>query len=124
MGIVVLVIVGVIVFNQWKPEQYIIGEVESITSGSAKLVNFDKKDGAYTADPNKLFITFLPDGCQFFDEEGNSITALDITVGSKVKMTSSTGLKTNAEGYTTVEIYKVEVLEMAQTKEDFFAGNQ
>ena len=80
--------------------------------------NFDKKDGAYTGDPDKLFITFLPDSCEFFDENGNPITALDITVGSKVKMTSSTGLKTNAEGYTTVEIKKVEVLEAAPSADD------
>ena len=39
-------------------------------------------------------------------------------------MTSSTGLKTNAEGYTTVEIKKVEVIHMEQTAEQFFQSNQ
>ena len=111
-------------FNRWKPEQYIIGDVTWINSGAAHLENFDKKDGAYTGDPDKLFITFLPDSCEFFDEDGKAITALDITVGSKVKMTSSTTLKTDADGYTTIEIKKVEVLEMAQTAEEFFQSNQ
>ena len=106
-------------FRRWKPDQYIIGDVSFISSASAKLENFDKRDGAYTGDPDKLFITFLPDGCEFYDENGNAITALDITVGSKVKMTSSTGLKTNAEGYTTVEIKKVEVLVAAPSPETY-----
>lgn len=88
------------------------------------MENFDKNDGAYTADPDKLFITFIPDGCEFVDEEGKAITALDITVGSKVKMISSTGLKTNAEGYTTVEIKRVEVINMAPSAYEFFAENQ
>ena len=88
------------------------------------MENFDKNDGAYTGDPKKLFITFLDPGCEFFDVEGNPITALDITIGSKVKMTSTTGLKTNAEGYTTVEIKKVEVLIAAPSADDFFASNQ
>ena len=124
MGIIVLIVIGVIVFRRWKPDQYIIGEVAWINSNAAHLENFDKRDGAYTGDPDKLFITFLPDNCEFLDEDGKAITALDITEGSKVKMTSSTGLKTNAEGYTTVEIKLVEVLYMAPTKEDFFASNQ
>ena len=124
MGIVVLIVFGVIALRRWKPDQYIIGEVTQISSAAAKMGNFDKKDGAYTGDPDKLFITFLPDSCEFFDENGNPITALDITVGSKVKMTSSTGLKTNAEGYTTVEIKKVEVLEAAPSADDFFASLQ
>ncbi len=124
IGIVVVVIFGVMAFNRWKPEQYIIGDVTWINSGAAHLENFDKKDGAYTGDPDKLFITFLPDSCEFFDEDGKAITALDITVGSKVKMTSSTTLKTDADGYTTIEIKKVEVLEMAQTAEEFFQSNQ
>jgi hypothetical protein len=122
IGIVVLIVLGVVAFRRWKPDQYIIGEVREITSASAKLENFDKNDGAYTGDPEKLFITFLPDGCEFFDENGKEITALDITVGSKVKMTSTTGLKTNAEGYTTVEIKKVEVLKAAPAPETYVAG--
>lgn len=124
IGIVVLIVAGVIVFRRWKPDQYIIGDVSWINSGAAHLENFDKRDGAYTGDPDKLYITFLPDATEFFDEEGNVITALDITPGSKVKMTSSTGLKTNADGYTTVEIKKVEVIHMEQTAEQFFQSNQ
>jgi len=124
MGIVVLVVVGVIAFRRWKPDQYIIGEVTYISSATAKMDNFDKQDGAYTADPDKLFITFLPDGCEFYDQNGDPITALDITIGSKVKMTSSTGLKTNAEGYTTVEIKKVEVLIMAPSPEEYLIQQQ
>lgn len=124
IGLVILIIFGVIAFRRWKPDQYIIGEITWINSAAAKMENFDKTDGAYTGDPDKLFITFLPDACEFFDTEGNPITALDVTVGSKVKMTSSTGLKTNAEGYTTVEIKKVEVLYMAPSADEFFASNQ
>ncbi len=124
IGFVLLVIFGVIAFRRWKPDQYIIGEITWINSGAAHLEDFDKNDGAYTGDPDKLFITFVPDGCEFLDEDGNPITALDITVGSRVKMTSSTGLKTNAEGYTTVEIKLVEVLYMAPTAEEFFESNQ
>lgn len=124
IGIVVFIVIGVIVFRRWKPDQYIIGEVTYISSAGASMDNFDKNDGAYTADPKKLFITFLDPGCEFVDEDGKSITALDITIGSKVKMISTTGLKTNAEGYTTVEIKRVEVIEMAQTAEDFFKSNQ
>ncbi len=124
MGIVALIVVGVIAFNKWNTEAYIIGDVSYISSGAAKMENFDKNDGAYTADPSKLFITFLPDGCEFYDVNGKPITALDITVGSKVKMTSSTGLKTNAEGYTTVEIVKVEVLVAAPSPEEYLVRNQ
>lgn len=124
IGFVLLVFFGVIAFRRWKPDQYIIGEITWINSGAAHLEDFDKNDGAYTGDPDKLFITFVPDGCEFLDEDGNPITALDITVGSRVKMTSSTGLKTNAEGYTTVEIKLVEVLYMAPTAEEFFESNQ
>ena len=124
IGIVVLVILGIIAFRRWKPDQYIIGDITWINSAAAKMENFDKNDGAYTADPDKLFITFIPDGCEFVDEEGKAITALDITVGSKVKMISSTGLKTNAEGYTTVEIKRVEVINMAPSADEFFAQNQ
>lgn len=124
IGIVLLIIVGIIIFRRLKPDQYIIGEVTYISSAGASMENFDKRDGAYTGDPKKLFITFLDPGCEFFDEEGNYISALDITIGSKVKMTSTTGLKTNAEGYTTVEIKKVEVLVMAPSAEEFFASNQ
>ena len=39
-------------------------------------------------------------------------------------MTSSTGLKTNAEGYTTVEIKKVEVLIMAPSPEEYLIQQQ
>lgn len=91
-------------------EQYIIGDVVEISSGSAKLNNFDKEDGAYTADAEKLFIRFEPDSCEFFDEDGNPCEATDIEVGSKVKMTTNSGLKTDKYGYTTVYIDKVEVL--------------
>ncbi len=122
IGIVLLIVFGVIAFRRWKPDQYIIGEVKFISSASAQLENFDKRDGAYTGDPDKLFITFVPDGCEFYDVDGNPITALDITIGSKVKMTSSTGLKTNAEGYTTVEIKKVEVLVAAPPPETYIPG--
>lgn len=124
IGIVVLIVIGVIAFRRWKPDQYIIGDISYISSAGASMENFDKRDGAYTGDPKKLFITFLESGTEFFDEDGNAITALDIPVGSRVKMTSTTGLKTNAEGYTTVEIKKVEVLEMAQTADEFFQSNQ
>ena len=101
-------------FRRWKPDQYIIGEITYISSAGASMENFDKRDGAYTGDPKKLFITFIESGCEFLDENGKVITALDITIGSKVKMTSTTGLKTNAEGYTTVEKKKVEVLQIKQ----------
>ena len=124
IGIAILIVIGVIVFRRWKPDQYIIGEITYISSAGASMENFDKRDGAYTGDPTKLFITFIESDCEFLDENGKVITALDITIGSKVKMTSTTGLKTNAEGYTTVEIKKVEVLQMAQTAEDFFQSNQ
>lgn len=92
-------------------EQYIIGKVVTINSGSAQLDHFDKDDGAYTGDPDKLYIRFETDNCEFIDEDGNPCEVEDITPGSKVKMTSSSGLKTDKYGYTTVYIKKVEVLE-------------
>ncbi len=75
--------------------------------------NFDQSDGSYTGDGELLYIRFEPDGCEFLDENGDPCEATDIIVGSKVKMTSSTGLKTDKYGYTTVYIDKVEVLEPA-----------
>lgn len=124
MGIVALIVIGVIAFRRWKPEQYIIGEVDFIDSYTAKLINFDKNDGAYTGDPDKLYIKFLPNGCEFYDVDGNSCEALDITIGSKVKMTSTTGLKTDEYGRTIIEIKKVEVLTAGLTADEFFASNQ
>lgn len=124
MGIVLLIVIGVIVFRRWKPEQYIIGEVTFIDSYTAKMDNFDKNDGAYTGDPDKLYIKFLPNGCKFFDVDGNLCEASDITVGSKVKMISTTGLKTDEYGRTIVEIKKVEVLVAGMTADEFFASNQ
>lgn len=105
------VLIGFIIFMQsYKSDQYIIGNVVEISSATARMDNFDKDDGAYTADGDKLYIMFEPDNCEFFDADGNSCTALDIEVGTRVKMTSSTGLKTDKYGYTTVYINKVEVL--------------
>ncbi|MBQ4397062.1 MAG: hypothetical protein II828_06020 [Clostridia bacterium] len=92
-------------------EQYIIGKVVTIDSGSAQLDHFDKDDGAYTGDPDKLYIRFETDNCEFIDEDGNPCEVEDIIPGSKVKMTSSSSLKTDKYGYTTVYIKKVEVLE-------------
>lgn len=110
----VMVIVFIFVRNSFfTGEQYIIGEIVSINSGTAQMDNFDKNDGSYTGDGELLYIRFEPDDCEFLDEDGKAIEATDITVGSKVKMTASTGLKTDKYGYTTVYIKKVEVLEMA-----------
>ena len=69
-------------------------------------LDYDLRRGLSCAD-------FLDPGCEFLDESGKAITAQDITVGSKVKMTVSSGLDGNTEGNTTVEIKKVEVLKMA-----------
>lgn len=105
------VLIAFIIFMQsYKSEQYIIGDLVEISSATARMDNFDKRDGSYTAEGDKLYIMFEPDKCEFFDEDGNSCSALDIEVGSRVKMTSSTGLKTDKYGYTTVYINKVEVL--------------
>ena len=82
IGIAILIVIGVIVFRRWKPDQYIIGEITYISSAGASMENFDKRDGAYTGDPKKLFITFIESGCEFLDENGKVITALDITIGS------------------------------------------
>ncbi len=109
--VAVVAFVGFVVFMQIsKSEQYIIGDVVEISSGSAKMNNFDEEDGSYTADADKLFIRFEPDSCEFFDEDGEPCTALDIEIGSRVKMTSRSGLKTDRYGYTTVYIDKVEVI--------------
>ena len=94
-------------------DQFIVGEITIINSAGASMNNFDPNESAYTGDPEKLFIDFLDPGCEFLDESGKAITAQDITVGSKVKMTVSSGLDGNTEGNTTVEIKKVEVLKMA-----------
>ena len=93
-------------------EQYIIGQIVEINSATARMNKFDKHDGAYTGDGDKLYIRFETDNCEFIDEDGEPCEATDITVGSKVKMTSSSSLKTDQYGYTTVYISKVEVLEM------------
>ena len=124
MGIVLLIVIGVIAFRRWKPEQYIIGEITFIDSYTAKLDNFDKNNGAYTGDPDKLYIKFLPNGCKFYDVDGNPCEATDISLGSKVKMTATTGLKTDEYGRTIVEIKSVEVLVAGMTAEEFFASNQ
>ena len=109
--IVIVAFVGlVLLVNNVSTEQYIIGDVVEINSGAARVDNFDKKDGAYTADSEKLFIRFEPDSCEFFDENGKPCEATDIDVGSRVKMTTRSGLKTDKYGYTTVYIDKVEVL--------------
>lgn len=108
-----VLIVFIIFLRNYTSSQYIIGDIVEINSGTARMDNFDKQDGSYTADGEMLYIRFEPDGCEFLDEDGNKIQATDITVGSRVKMISSTGLKTDEYGYTTVYIKKVEVLEMA-----------
>lgn len=115
--IAVVLVTVVIIVRSYKPSPYIIGEVVEISSATARLDNFDENDGAYTADGDMLYIQFEPDGCEFFDEDGNACEATDITIGSKVKMTASTELKTDEYGYTTVYIKKVEVLEMAEDSE-------
>lgn len=92
---------------------YIIGDIVSISSATAQLTNFDENEGSYTGDGEMLYIRFETDGCEFLDQNGNPCLATDITVGSRVKMTASTGLKTDKYGYTTVYIKKVEVLEWA-----------
>ncbi len=111
VAVVVVVVVAVAVSFQYRnSEQYIIGEVVSISSGTATLDNFDTEDGAYTGESSRLYIIFESDGCVFYDENGEECEALDIAVGSKVKMTASTKLVTDENGYTTVYIKKVEVL--------------
>ncbi len=113
MIIAAVLIVFIIFLRSYTSSQYIIGDIVEINSATARMDNFDRNDGSYTADGEMLYIRFEPDNCEFFDEDGNAIEATDITVGSKVKMTSSTGLKTDEYGYTTVYIKKVEVLDMA-----------
>lgn len=108
--IIVFILVRNIAFSS---EQYIIGDIVSINSATAQMTNFDENDGSYTGDGEMLYIQFEPDGCEFLDENGKPCLATDITEGSRVKMTSSTGLKTDKYGYTTVYINKVEVLEWA-----------
>lgn len=108
-----ILVVFIIVLRSYTSSQYIIGEIVEINSATARMDNFDKNDGAYTASGEMLYIRFEPDTCEFLDEDGKAILATDITVGSKVKMISSTGLKTDEYGYTTVYIKKVEVLKMA-----------
>lgn len=110
-------IVSVFCVHYVNTEQYIIGDVVEINSGAAKVNNFDKEDGAYTADAEKLFIRFEPDSCEFFDENGKPCEATDIEIGSRVKMTTRSGLKTDKYGYTTVYIDKVEVLMNADDNE-------
>ncbi len=111
IAIALVTFVGLAIFVHYiTTEQYIIGDVVEINSGTAKMNNFDTEDGAYTADPEKLFIRFETDSCEFFDENGNSCEATDIEVGARVKMTTRSGLKTDKYGYTTVYIDKVEVL--------------
>ena len=111
MAIGAVLVVFIIFVRRYTVDQYIIGEIVDINSSTARMDNFDKQDGAYTADGDMLYIRFEPDSCEFFDENGKPCEATDITIGSKVKMTSSTGLKTDKYGYTTVYIKKVEVLE-------------
>ena len=116
--IAMVFVVVVICVKSYKPAQYIIGDVTDISSATASMDNFDENDGAYTGDPEKLYIMFEPDGCEFLDESGKACAATDITIGSKVKMTASTELKTDEYGYTKVYINKVEVLEMADAEEE------
>lgn len=106
----IVFVAAVFVVQYVTTEQYIIGDLVEINSGAAKMNNFDKEDGAYTADADKLFIRFETDSCEFFDENGDPCEATDIEVGSRVKMTTRSGLKTDKYGYTTVYIDKVEVL--------------
>lgn len=113
LAVAAVMVIGFIIVRNtfFFGEQYIIGEVVEINSGSARMDKFDKDDGAYTGDGDKLYIRFETDGCEFFDEDGNACGVEDITIGSKVKMTSSSSLKTDKYGYTTVYIKKVEVLQ-------------
>ena len=113
MVIGAVLIVFIIFLRSYTSSQYIIGDIVEINSATARMDNFDEQDGSYTAEGDMLYIRFEPDSCEFLDEDGNAIEATDITVGSRVKMTSSTGLKTDKYGYTTVYIKKVEVLDMA-----------
>lgn len=117
MVIAAVLIVFIIFLRSYTSSQYIIGDIVEINSATARMDNFDKQDGSYTAEGDMLYIRFEPDNCEFLDEDGKVIEATDITVGSRVKMTSSTGLKTDKYGYTTVLIKKVEVLDMAPEME-------
>lgn len=114
--IAVVFVTVFIIVRSYKPSQYIIGDIVEISSATASMDNFDQNDGAYTADGKMLYIRFEPDNCEFLDEDGNRCEATDITVGSRVRMTASTSLKTDEYGYTTVDIKKVEVLEMAESE--------